>query len=253
MKKFFALTILILALSIISPVFSSTQGMMGNNMMAGNGTTAPDDNSHTVQGEIEGKAIWEKLQAKELNCDNLSDEDFHNLGMYFMGLMAGDSHEAMDAMMEQMMGKEGENQMHIAMGKRMSGCDPNSPLPQNMMPGSMMPMMMNMLVPYPSGAFASRIRSKDMMGSWSNPNNSLVKMMNWSNWGLGNVWTWFGLIFMILFWILIVLGAVVAIKWLIVQLIGARKGKSALDILKERYVRGEISQEEFKEKKKDLS
>jgi putative membrane protein len=49
------------------------------------------------------------------------------------------------------------------------------------------------------------------------------------------------------------------IIWLIVR--GAGQGsatpqssdKSALDILKERYAKGEINKEEFEEKKKDLS
>lgn len=65
-----------------------------------------------------------------------------------------------------------------------------------------------------------------------------------NGWGMG-----FG-------WIigLIILGAII---WIIIKTINqnnkpARLGKSAFDILKERYARGEISKEEFDERKKDL-
>jgi hypothetical protein len=54
---------------------------------------------HTKTEEQEGKEIWEKLQSKNLNCENLSDEDFGKLGEYFMGQMTGEAHASMNAIM----------------------------------------------------------------------------------------------------------------------------------------------------------
>ena len=57
----------------------------------------------------------------------------------------------------------------------------------------------------------------------------------------------------LIFWILIIAGIVLLIKSLW-ESGGVRGGtESALDILKKRYANGEISKEEFEEKKKDLS
>ncbi|MBL3591201.1 MAG: SHOCT domain-containing protein [gamma proteobacterium endosymbiont of Lamellibrachia anaximandri] len=63
----------------------------------------------------------------------------------------------------------------------------------------------------------------------------------------------FGGGFMWLFWILLI----VAIVWAVKAAGGSRenppeKQKSALDILKERYARGEIDQDEFEQKRKVL-
>ena len=84
--------------------------------------------------------------------------------------------------------------------------------------------------------------------------------MMWNSWG--NMWgggSGFGGIFMLLFWGLII--------WGIFALIRSGSGhsccghghgekghgeKTALDILKERYAKGEINKEEFEAKKKDL-
>ena len=71
-------------------------------------------------------------------------------------------------------------------------------------------------------------------------------------WGMG----WFGMIFMSIFWGLVIIGLVFLIKWLIQNTrkeVGTSNGGSkALDILKERYARGEIDKEEFEGKKRDL-
>lgn len=72
-------------------------------------------------------------------------------------------------------------------------------------------------------------------------------------WGWGG---WFGMAFMIIFWILVIVGVIYLIKWLIGNFPKDRQtsaGKNrALEILEERYARGEISREEFNQIKKDL-
>lgn len=65
----------------------------------------------------------------------------------------------------------------------------------------------------------------------------------------------FGGFFMILWWILIIIGIVVLVKWLLGSSASPAGGSSgkALDILKERYARGEIDEQEYLKKKQDLS
>ena len=233
MKKIFTLAILIFAFSLSVPSLSFAQGMMDFN-----NTSTQNDDGHTAREEAEGKEIWGKLQSGELKCEDLSDENFGALGEYFMGQMAGDSHEAMNNMMIAMLGEEGEEEMHVAMGKRMSDCEPNAAMPQNMMNGGMMQMMMG----------------GGMMGNWSNSsalNNNFTNPnpMSMMNFGFAP----FGWIFMILFWALVIAGIVALIKWIASQnKTEYRSHKSALDILKERYAKGDINKKEFEEKKKDL-
>lgn len=71
---------------------------------------------------------------------------------------------------------------------------------------------------------------------------------NGGGWGMG-----LGMIGMVLLGVLIIVGIVMLVRWTS----GSRPhshphSKSALDVLKERYARGEIDKQEFEEKKHDL-
>ena len=200
----------------------SAQGMLGSG--------AVNSDNHTAREEAEGKIVWEKLQAKQSSCADLSKDDFGVLGEYFMGQMTDASHETMNAMMTQMMGEQGEEQMHVVLGKRLSGCDNSAAFPSQA--ADFLPMM-NM-----------------MTGGWSSPlgfNQTSNAMMNFS-------FMPFGWIFMVLWWALFIAGIIALVKWLAQQSQGVNEPKkSSLEILKQRYARGEIDKKEFEEKKKDLA
>lgn len=74
---------------------------------------------------------------------------------------------------------------------------------------------------------------------------------NWHSW-----WWGFGMLHMLLYWGVLILVVALLVKWLFARTGGEphprHHGKSALDILKERYARGEIGKEEFEQKKRDL-
>jgi putative membrane protein len=82
-------------------------------------------------------------------------------------------------------------------------------------------------------------------------------MMNYPHYGHGFGLVGAGGILIVLIWVLIIIGVVVLIRWLVDHEKmdhGAKKSEHrALDILKERYAKGEINKEEFEQKKKDLS
>lgn len=66
-------------------------------------------------------------------------------------------------------------------------------------------------------------------------------------------WAW--AIFMAIFWVLVIAGVILVIRWLMGQSRPhgtAAQRRTALDILDERYAKGEISDEEYERRKRLL-
>lgn len=65
----------------------------------------------------------------------------------------------------------------------------------------------------------------------------------------------FGGGFMILWWIVIIVAVVALVKWLSTSGTAATgiQKKTALEVLNERYARGEIDDEEYKRRKRELT
>lgn len=71
-----------------------------------------------------------------------------------------------------------------------------------------------------------------------------------TEWGYMGIW---GPIFMVIFWLFVIVGIMALIQGN--SGMGTRHRRqenSALDILKERYAKGEMTEKEFEKKKKDL-
>ncbi|HAU99085.1 MAG: hypothetical protein UX85_C0009G0011 [Candidatus Beckwithbacteria bacterium GW2011_GWB1_47_15] len=231
MKKMLFATVLLLII-LMKPSITFAQNVMGN--WTGSPSSSIDQTAIREQQaeEQEGQNLLDQLKNKTTTCQKLTDDNFEKIGEYFMGQAIGDTsrHIQMNAMMQSMMGKQGEEQMHIAWGKRGSGCDTSSQFSPN-----------------GTGLFAPMMW---MMGGGGNP------MMGYGGWNnMMGGWNGFGLlgwIPMLLFWVLLFLGAVALIRYL------GRSGQqqdnnTPLEILKERYARGEIDKKEYEDKKKDLS
>lgn len=95
------------------------------------------------------------------------------------------------------------------------------------------------------------------LASWIVPGSALAQErpygwgwemhpMMWGAWGFGMM------LMMIVFWALVITAVVLGIRWLLGQGKESRSD-SALEILRQRYARGEINKEEFEMKKRDLS
>ena len=84
-------------------------------------------------------------------------------------------------------------------------------------------------------------------------------MMRWEEMIPGALFLGWGILWVIMitaFWLLVLMGLALAVRWL--WRVGSGIGtvrtqeESALEILKKRYARGEIGKEEFEAKKRDL-
>ena len=97
------------------------------------------------------------------------------------------------------------------------------------------------------------LSSTEALAQWGDNRGWHMGSGMMGGWGMG----WFGGIFMMIFWVLVLVGLVLLIKWLIqsTSRVKSDAGNSnrALEILKERYARGEIDTAEFETMKLALS
>lgn len=197
-------------------------------------------NASTAQEEQEGAKVLNEFESGNLQCGDASDEDFDRVGDYVMGRMLGSpaSHEAMDEVMSRMMGADGERQMHEAMGRRFTGCG-GGPLPSgfgrmmgafsgmNMMGGGMMG------GPAQGGGYGS---SGSMMGgAWNESSTDDDDFDGPSAAAMVGVMA-------------VLIGAVAVA----VLSPSRRRPHSPLDTLKQRYAAGQLTNEEYEERRRLL-
>ena len=161
-----------------------------------------------------------------IDCSQVTDEKFEELGEAFMSIMHPDPKE--HALMDRIMGGEdSENlsSMHKVMGARYLGCLSGGMFDETM-PG--------------------------MMGGWM-----MAPGRGWGRWGMmdfgygsGMMHYGFGGIFM---WIIFLVVIVFLVYFIIhVKRSGTPGNETPLEVLKKRYARGEIAKDEFQRIKKDL-
>ncbi len=127
------------ALVFFAFVFFAAPSLVSAQMMDGFRETNPQVETKEESKATEGKLIWDKLQNKETECQTLNDSDFGKLGEFFTQNMMGGRTEVMEKLMEERLGEEGEEQMNVVMGKRLSGCDATAQFPEGA--GYFSPMM----------------------------------------------------------------------------------------------------------------
>ena len=199
--------------------------------------------SATPQEESQGSQILRELESGKLKCSDASASDFELVGEYAMGRMFGSpsQHEAMNQMMSRMMGAPGEEGVHEAMGRRFSGCGGGQlPAGFGQMMGAVnaMGMMGGGMMGGANQSERSYGGTGSMMGGYgygpsTNANDegfdgpsaaAMVGMMA------------------------VLIGAVA----LGVFLLGRRHPGGPLDTLKRRYAKGELSAEDYQERKRLL-
>jgi uncharacterized membrane protein len=177
--------------------------------------------SATPQEEHQGSRILRELESGRLHCSEAGAADFELVGEYAMGRMFGSPgrHEAMNRMMSRMMGARGEEGVHEAMGRRFSGCGGGE-------------------LPAGFGRMMGAVNAMGMMGGYSNGSSSNANDENFDG---PSAAAMVGMM-------AVLIGAVA----LAVFLLDRRRPGGPLETLKRRYARGELSAEEYQERKRLL-
>jgi len=184
----------------------------------------------TADEERQGERILRDFERGGRDCATLAETDFERIGEYAMGRMAGSTaaHESMNRLMSQMMGERGEEQMHVALGQRFSGCG-DGEVPESF--GAMMGAM-GMMGGYGPGASGGQMSfpgagTASARDRWSAADTVMSVVMA------------------------LVLLAAGAGLWMWKPWRRAAR-RSPLDVLRERLARGDIEPDEFERRRQAL-
>lgn len=156
-------------------------------------------------------------------------------GQQTMSQMMGANYNSMNDFMEDIMGSTGTQSMYEMMGKiTASGLTVNDTKP------------LGDFITACQAQSTGNYRPGGMMGGWGWNGTTETGL------GIGGLFLIFGGIIMIVFWVIIILAAIALIRWLVNYLKGSNISSQALEILKEKYAKGEITKKDFEAKKKDI-
>lgn len=196
--------------------------------------------SATPQEEKQGSQILSELESGKLKCSEARATDFELVGEYTMGRMFGSpsQHEAMNQMMSRMMGARGEEGVHEAMGRRFSGCG-GGQLPAGF--GRMMGAV-NAMGMMGGGMMGGANQGGRSYGGYGSMMGGYGSSTNTSDEGFDgpSAAAMVGVM-------AVLIGAVTLALFLL-----ARRRPGSLDTLKRRYAKGELSAEEYQERKQLL-
>lgn len=205
--------------------------------------------SQSPDADARGADLLSALERGETECSDLDGEDYAAIGELAMGRMVGSpqAHEAMDELIAGMMGESGLTRMHDAMGQRFAGCGQPG-IPSGF--GQMMGVMGMMGGGY--GGFGPA----GMMGGGYGPQGSAD--VPGRGYGAGSMMGFdrgFGDDDDVEIWMVVTM-LVVVLAVGSGALMFARSTKHRpdppVDLLAERFARGEISLEDYQERRRLL-
>ena len=168
--------------------------------------------------------------ADKINPDKVNPQLLEELGDAVMEEMIGnhDRHEQMD----QMMGGEGSTNL-TAMHQRIG---------YNYLKGNIY-------------SYQDMLKYSDMMNEYPAKTSNNFKggfPMMWNRYGMMNGFGWIGYLIGIIILIIIGIAIFFVVKLVLKKNNNSQKNESPIDILKNRYVKGEISKKEYELIKKDI-
>lgn len=197
--------------------------------------TATMASASIVQEEQQGSQVLRELERGKLQCKDAGAAEFETVGEYVMGRMLGSAsaHEAMNQVMSRMMGPRNEPLMHEVMGRRFAGCA-GGHLPSGF--GLMMGAFNAM------GMMGGGVRQGEGEGPYGTSGSmmdgrSLQSSAGDDDFNGPSAVAMIGMM-------AVLIGAVaLAIFWFT-----RRQPRSPMDVLEQRYARGELSAEEYQQR-----